>query len=549
MERRSFLKVVGLASAAVAAGGMLAGCDAVRHAADGVAVGSAESTAAELSAKGQPAVKFATTVDVLVVGSGVAGLSAAMAPAEAGLSVYVAEKQDLLGGDSYTATGLMHAADSDVQKRSGVKLDAAAAWKARKAELSAMGVPDLDFAKTLYEGASQWVDHVETTYKSQFANPSSYEAEGLAGSVVLPKNGLDDMESVMVPIRDGLAAKGVTFSTGYRAVGFVVDGTGAVRGMRFSTEQGNATIDIGARCVVVATGGYVSSQSMVRTNNPDWYRAGCYVAYSVGEGQQLCAALGATMGGYTAGLPLVADLPAASAWGMFAPTLGVDATGTRFAREDDMNSLATGCYSGARGLWWTIYDGALNSCSQSRSVASITSKNAKRTVGPCDKVGDLAAAMGVPADALAATFERYEELVDAGKDEDCGRTAHLEKLAAPYYAIKLLPVRYRTRGGVKTDAQGRVLRTAGAAAVPGVYCCGAAAAGGGEGIASNGAFGLMTGQAVVEYLNGGANTAGDGASAGDGAASGADDAVSGDAADADAAAPAGDGADNAAATA
>ena len=87
----------------------------------------------------------------------------------------------------------------------------------------------------------------------------------------------------------------------------------------------------------------------------------------------------------------------------------------------------------------------------------------------------------------------------AGKDDDFGRTLFLEPLEAPFYAVKQLPVRYRSRGGAATDEAGRLLSAAGAP-IPRVHCCGAVANGGSDGLASNGAFGMLTGQAVADSL-------------------------------------------------
>ncbi|MFR8008695.1 MAG: FAD-binding protein, partial [Gordonibacter urolithinfaciens] len=92
MERRAFFKLVG-AGAVVAAGGGLAACSS----------GAVPSPLAPAASEEEgprvfenPDVSFSSDVDVLVVGSGIAGLSAAMAPLEAGRSVMIAEKLALL---------------------------------------------------------------------------------------------------------------------------------------------------------------------------------------------------------------------------------------------------------------------------------------------------------------------------------------------------------------------------------------------------------------------------------------------------------------------
>ena len=108
--------------------------------------------------------------------------------------------------------------------------------------------------------------------------------------------------------------------------------------------------------------------------------------------------------------------------------------------------------------------------------------------------------LGIAPEALKAVFDGYGEAVDAGKDDAFGRTAFLQEIEPPYYALKQFPVRYKTRGGVRTDADGRLLNAAGSA-IANVYACGSVAAGSVEGLATNGAFGLIVGRAVAKALD------------------------------------------------
>ncbi|WP_080801723.1 FAD-dependent oxidoreductase [Arabiibacter massiliensis] len=500
MERRSFFKLAGISTAALAAGGVLGSCESGQLPANPLDASVVGGKAEDASVMGQPAVSFSSDVDVLVVGSGIAGLSAAMAPLEAKRSVMVADKLDLLGGESFTSNGVMRVAGSGVQRAAGIKADAASEWGARKKELEAAGVTDLDFAKRLFEAAPAWVDHLVDEYGAQFADPATYARDGENGSILLPKNGLGDMESAMVPLRDGLSEKGALFSTGLRAEAFILAADGSVCGVRFAAVSGGTVTDVRARRVVVATGGFASSQPLVHAYTPDYERVGCYTVASMGEGQLLCAAAGGQLSGMDKAAPLTSDLPQAAAWSLFGPVVAVDALGARFAREDGSGAVANACFAGERGFWWTVFDKQLAESGQSRSIAQLTSQNAKRFAGPCDTAEELAEATGLPGDALAATIDRYNELVKAGKDDDFGRVLSLRPLEGPFYALKQFPVRYKSRGGVKTDGEGRVLNAAGAA-IPGVFCCGSAAAGSPDGLAANGAFGQLVGQAVAASLD------------------------------------------------
>ncbi len=496
MKRRAFLKFVGV-SAVAAVGGTTYACSS------GQSIPSLVPTAQDDGAQrvaNDPKVAFSSEVDVLIVGSGIAGLSAAMAPAEAGRSVMVVEKLDLLGGESFSSNGIMRVSGSAFQKSAGIDTTAIEAWDARKQELANEGVSDIEFAKRLFVTAPEWIDHLVDGYHVELADPRTYVKNGVPSTILLPKNGLGDMESFMVPLRNGLAEKGVTFSTGMQAVAFIQDGDGSVCGMRLVAAKSQTVSDIRAKRVVVATGGFASSQPLIHAYVPDQEQVASYTFASMGEGQALCSGVGGKLSGMDKPGSLTGKIPQACAWGMFAPTLIVDLEGKRFAREDDVNTAANACHADDRSCWWTVFDKQLIESSQSRSVAQVTAKHIKRLVGPCDTLDDLAKAMVMPIDVLKAVLDSYDKMVDSGKDETFGRTLFLQKLSAPYYALRQSPVRYKTRGGANTDGDGRLLNATGSA-VLGVYCCGSVGASSLEGLASNGAFGMLVGQAITKALS------------------------------------------------
>ena len=107
--------------------------------------------------------------------------------------------------------------------------------------------------------------------------------------------------------------------------------------------------------------------------------------------------------------------------------------------------------------------------------------------------------MDVPAGTLKETFEKYDAMVAAGEDTDFGKKLFLKSLAAPYYAMKHFPFRYKTHGGMKitTDSQ---LTDKDGNPIPNVYCCGSTVADSGSDLSPNAGSGLVSGKAVVEAL-------------------------------------------------
>lgn len=105
-----------------------------------------------------------------------------------------------------------------------------------------------------------------------------------------------------------------------------------------------------------------------------------------------------------------------------------------------------------------------------------------------DTIAELAEKIGVPVEQLTATTERFNGFARSGVDEDFARGKSgydnyygdptnkpnpnlgvVDK--APFYAVKMVPGDLGTKGGVDTDATGRVLRADGSV-IDGLYASG-----------------------------------------------------------------------------
>ena len=93
-----------------------------------------------------------------------------------------------------------------------------------------------------------------------------------------------------------------------------------------------------------------------------------------------------------------------------------------------------------------------------------------------DSLEQLASMTGLPLESLSSSVKRFNELIDAGVDEDFGRFTHLDDAPpkieqAPFYAIQFFPMPRKSMGGVAIDMQARALNGAGEV-VPGLYAVG-----------------------------------------------------------------------------
>ena len=143
-----------------------------------------------------------------------------------------------------------------------------------------------------------------------------------------------------------------------------------------------------------------------------------------------------------------------------------------------------------------------------KSLASIETYANQHLMAEGADVAALAGKTGLPSGALSATLERYNSFQKAGVDGDFGRsgaemTAALE--TAPFYAIRVKPAIHHTMGGIKVDADMRVLRSDDTP-VPGLFAAGEVTGGihganrlGGNGVADIVVNGRIAGLKAAEY--------------------------------------------------
>ncbi|MEG1831013.1 MAG: FAD-dependent oxidoreductase [Raoultibacter sp.] len=496
MERRDFLKACTLGASVVVANAALSGCSVKQAVTTTVAKTAGETDAGD-ALFGTPAVNFSSHFDVLIIGSGIAGFSAAIDPLEASMTVLLVDKQELLGGESYGSNGLFTVEGTDIQHKAGITTSVDDAWATREAAVKKqVGAEGLGLQKKLFALQTQWVNRVSAHYGAKFADPKAAVTQGAPPDILLPEGGIGDMETVLVPLRDSLADKGLATKLGMRAIAFITDGNTSIIGMRLKSEKTGDYLDVRADKIVVATGGFACNQELIAANVPDQTEVGCLTTHSSGDGLLLFKDVGGQLTGMDRAADLIGDVAAACTWGLFGPVVQLDPQGTRFAPEDDKTAAANRCHSNALGYWWTVFDKQLLEGTQASNLAKTLQKSAARKVGPFDNLDALAGALHVEPATLKATFSAYDQVVAKGKD-DQGRTHHLRSLGAPYYAIKQFPKRYKTLGGAATNENGQLLDANGAP-LQNIYCCGACAQGNLSGLASAAAFGLCVGQAIVE---------------------------------------------------
>ena len=441
----------------------------------------------------------AEEADIVVVGSGTAGICAATRAAELGAKVILLEKRSILGGSSGFAEGV-GGINSYLHKEQGIEIDEAEVfqraqdyhhWAANSAVLKrfiAESGPTIDW---LHDDCG--VDFCVTTVVSATSYPSWHLANDAEGNL----NRIQ--ESLIAPLEAKLAELGADVRKDSCATGLVVEGD-AVKGVYWT--DGAAEYEIDAPAVVLATGGFSNNKEMFEqfTNLPFERMHNWGVEGRDGDGIRWAHEIGAAyhivstiMGACTAvPEPTVFEEPLN--W-MFSwqPNMRVNQDGKRFFCEAyaadfcvSTNAIMaeSQCFSLMdQGYVDMIANEALPFGMASVGyVAGVPMPGAAEAVEAAveagrlikaDTVEELAEKMGVPAENLVATFEKFNADAAAGADSEFGMPPEMLRPydTAPYYAAPIQPGCFTSVGGLNVDEQLRVLRDDGSV-IEGLYALG-----------------------------------------------------------------------------
>lgn len=427
-------------------------------------------------------------VDVLVVGGGAAGLTAAIEAEEAGASVLVVERADQTGGSlRYGATVMLF---------SGTSIEASLGIEDSPEELLAEwpdftgGDPDDPWVQTFAEDNVSEVFEWLEARDVRFGMSLGIDESGGAVRRLHPiADGSDTMADTLTT-RVGSAniwlnteAQGLWFYPGV-----------AMRGVAVEDLSTGETGWVRARSVVMATGGFLRNLSLVAAADPTldasalWFSCG---PEADGSGHELLAALGArwdnpsAIGLYAHGLPDTRTSGEELLLNPMASMVMVNEAGERFLNESQQNSFHNGraVVEQDDQVAWAVFDATVKDDlvivdpmelpGESGVLPSDAELEAAGYLASADTVADLATTIGVDGDALSAELETYNAEIASGSLDPWWGTpltgTALE--TAPYYAIRVAPVVAKAFGGIDVDLTGRVLLEDGTTQ-PGLYAAG-----------------------------------------------------------------------------
>lgn len=432
-----------------------------------------------MTAKAEAPEKTSETLecDVLVMGSGTAGLSAAIAAAEAGAEVMVIEKQDIPGGSAVTSAGIVYAPVDESDRDAMVQYYMDRAEGDANEELLKFYADNaLDTIAWLEGLGVQWMMTVPAGTAPEPRARFSMTAEGVGMTGAALVN----------PMLAKLDELGVPLLCGVKGTELLVGADGAIIGAK--AESKAADYEITAKSVILATGGFDASKEMKAQYSPiaenDFPLSS---KGNVGDGINMGMAIGAAteFKGGVIGFDFVdGSLPASgmNAVAMYCSSY-VQPDGTFVSKVIDYPITYTAIKTLGVDHFYGLYDAAGAETAEAAVAVGYGWKG--------DTVEALAEATGMDAAKLADAIEQDPDLKEA-----------------PYYAVMVKPTTIGSMGGLVIDTDARVLREGGEA-IPGLYATGEVANGGfykveypasGSSLSLGMTFGLEAGRNAAAYV-------------------------------------------------
>ncbi|MEG0376729.1 MAG: FAD-binding protein, partial [Raoultibacter sp.] len=264
----------------------------------------------------------------------------------------------------------------------------------------------------------------------------------------------------------------------------LIEESGSIVGVRGKRGSSDAAVEVRAKSVVIATGGYARNSELAMQHDKRVYEGmlSSNVISSTGDGIALATAVGADLmnmeltqihplgdpqnGGVST---FVGDWVGAESF------ILVNKEGNRFVAESSRRDVLTNAeLKQTDSCLYIVLDSA--DLEPETYQAQIDHLVEGGHSVKADTIEDLAAAINVPAVALKSSVDQYNEAVKTGNDP-LGKQFFSQEIATPpFYASYREPTLHYCHGGIKINTDAQVVNTDGKV-IPGLYTCGEVAGG------------------------------------------------------------------------
>ena len=455
----------------------------------------------------KPAISIAapaqnTKTDVVVIGAGGAGFSAAITAHDLGAKVIVLEKMPITGGNTQIASGGMNAAGTRHQADKGIKDSWQVMYEDTLKGGKNRGNPALvEILAKDSAAANEWMG-------SLGADLSGITRGGGASAdrFHAPKDGSPVGPELMKALRSAADQRKIDVRTNSKVLRINTNGSGAVTGVQVR-ERDSALYEIEAKAIVMAAGGFSSNKEMVAKYCPQCAgMASSNQPGALGEGMLLAEAIGAEL----IDMDQVQIHPSLGAGTNIliteatrgAGAIMVNREGKRFINELTTRDAASAAILQQTGKTvFLVFDG--NVRKRLKTFEGYFHLGLAKEAPTPEALAQL---LGIDPATFATTVANYTKYQQAKEDPEFKRPSMALPLnLAPYCSIEIWPGVHYTMGGIKINERAQAIGKSGKP-IPGLYAAGEVTGGvhganrlGGNSTVETVVFGRIAGREAAQY--------------------------------------------------
>lgn len=419
------------------------------------------------------------TFDVVVVGSGGAGFSAAIEAKEAGKSVVLIEKMPAVGGNTLISGAEMNVPNNWVQEKLGIKGDS----PEKMAEDTIKGGDELGdphMIQVMTENALDAATWLKDDIKVEFLDDQLFQFGGHSYKRALIPKGHTGQEVITkfrakadkleIPIKLNTTAKEL------------IQENNRITGVKAENKEGQMITYKAKNGVVLTTGGFGSNVEMRKKYNEkmDESYMSTVTEGSTGDGIIMAEAVGADLTNMeniqtypicnpkTGVISLLADT-------RFDGAILVNQEGKRFVEElERRDVISNAILEQTGGYTYQLWNDDINKISGTMKVheAEYEELLKQKMIVKADTLEEAAAFFDIDIQNLKETVKKVNQYAKDGKDEEFNHRGELVSLAkGPYYIEKAAPSVHHTMGGLVINDKTEVLNKDGQP-IPGLYAAG-----------------------------------------------------------------------------
>ena len=452
--------------------------DAVNDAAKkaGVTLAKADKKALKKAARELPKT---SNYDVVVIGAGGAGFSAAITARNAGANVVLLEKMPAVGGNSLISGAEMNVAKNWVQPKLGIN-DDSPELHAQDTFKGGDGKGDMKVVNVMTHEALDAAKWCRDYLGVRFEDDNLFFFGGHSRKRALIPVGHTGTEFI-AKFQAKADELGIPVITNMKAEELIKDKDGRVVGVKATMDGSEYTFNAKGG-VVLATGGFGANPEMVKKYNPkiDERFKTTDAPGTTGEALYMAERAGAQLVnmGYIQTYPICDPISGAIeliADARFDGAIMLNQEGKRFVEELQRRDVLSEAILNQTGQYcWVLWNDNIGKISNTvkahaNEYEAFTKQGIMTT---CDDLKCIADFTKIPFDQLQKTVKRVSDMAGKGNDKDFNHRAGLMDMQqGKYYVIKAVPSTHHTMGGVRINEKAEAL-TAEGKVIPGLWAAG-----------------------------------------------------------------------------